>query len=408
MKIINLSENEYREYATENTNSNFGQSLEYSEIQNNVRKNRLFLGLIDSNEKLQAAALILIRNVTSFTKEAVAPNGYIIDSANFDLVRKFTPLLKERWAKEHVTYLITNPMFKYRVYNKDNIIIQNNENILTNLYNLNYKSIGYFSQFEKYDVIIENNISSNDIYRNFNRNTKRNIKEALNLGITLHKGTIDNLEEAYEIFKKKTKRKLSYYSDLMNIYNNKFNKMEIFFARLSPHGYLVNSQKIYEQELEKNEQIHKTFNNNLGRVTEKQLNKKINSDSTVEKAKQELNKAIKLDQKYKEDIIVGTSIVIRNNHEIYFLIDGYKEEFRNVHSTHILKWAIIRKYYQLGYRVFNLGEIHKNYQDKNSKFYGQYMYKIGFGGNVIEYTPNLLLVINKPMYYLHKKFNRKK
>ena len=408
MKIINLSENEYREYANKNTYSNFGQSLEYSEIQNNVRKNKLFLALIDSSDKIQAAALILIRNVSSIAKEAIAPNGFIIDYSNFELVSKFTTLLKERLAKEHVNYLITNPMFKYKVYNKDNIIIENNENILMNLYNLNYKSIGYFSPFEKYDVIIENNISSNDIYRNFNRNTKRNIKEALNLGITLHKGTIDNLEEAYQIFRKKTKRKLSYYSDLMNIYNNKDNKMEIFFARLNPHRYLVNAQKLYELEQEKNDKIHENFNYNIGKVTEKQLNKKINSDSTLEKAKQELNKAIKLNQEHTEDIIVGTSIVIRNNHEIYFLIDGYKEEYRNVHSTHILKWAIIRKYYQLGYKIFNLGEIHKNYQDQSSKYYGQYMYKIGFGGNIIEYTPNLLLVINKPIYYLHTKINRKK
>ena len=287
MKIINLSENEYREYASKNTYSNFGQSLEYSEIQNNVRKNKLFLALVDSSDKIQAAALILIRNVSSIAKEAIAPNGFIIDYSNFELVSKFTTLLKERLSKEHVTYLITNPMFKYKVYNKDNIIIENNENILMNLYNLNYKSIGYFSPFEKYDVIIENNISSNDIYRNFNRNTKRNIKEALNLGITLHKGTIDNLEEAYQIFRKKTKRKLSYYSDLMNIYNNKDNKMEIFFARLNPHRYLVNAQKLYELEQEKNNQIHENFNNNIGKVTEKQLNKKINSDSTLEKAKQE-------------------------------------------------------------------------------------------------------------------------
>ena len=26
------------------------------------------------------------------------------------------------------------------------------------------------------------------------------------------------------------------------------------------------------------------------------------------------------------------------------------------------------------------------------------MYKIGFGGNIIEYPPNLQLIINKPMY----------
>ena len=34
------------------------------------------------------------------------------------------------------------------------------------------------------------------------------------------------------------------------------------------------------------------------------------------------------------------------------------------------------------------------------------MYKIGFGGNIIEYSPNLLLVINKPMYNAYIKFNK--
>ena len=69
---------------------------------------------------------------------------------------------------------------------------------------------------------------------------------------------------------------------------------------------------------------------------------------------------------------------IRNNPEIYFLIDGYAEKFRNIHSTHILKWAIIKKYYERGYRIFNLGEVHKNYLDKSNKYHGQFMYKIGF------------------------------
>ena len=138
------------------------------------------------------------------------------------------------------------------------------------------------------------------------------------------------------------------------------------------------------------------------------LNKKINSDNTIEKLKQQLSHALTLNQKYKDDIIVGTSIVIKNNHEIYFLIDGYKEEFRTIHSTHILKWAIIKKYYELGYRIFNLGEIHKDYFDESNKYHKQYLYKIGFGGNIIEYTPNLLLVINKPMYSLYKKLNHKK
>ena len=89
---------------------------------------------------------------------------------------------------------------------------------------------------------------------------------------------------------------------------------------------------------------------------------------------------------------------LSNPKEIYFLIDGYKESYRNIHSSHILKWALIKKYFAYGYNIFNLGEIHKDYLRKDSKFRGQYMYKIGFGGTIIEYPPSLILIINKPMY----------
>lgn len=408
MRIVDLSQTAYKNYSNIHSRRNFGQTIEYANIESNIHKQRLFLGYIDDDENIYAATLILIRNISPTIREAIAPNGFLIDYADYDLVRDFTNALISRLKKERITYLITNPMFKYRVLNNKNIIIENNENLLNNLLNIGYRSIGYFSDFEKYDIIIENDISTNDIFRHFNRNTKRNINEGINLGISLKKGKINDIEKAYNIFKKKTKKSLEYYKNLMTIYNNDDNKMEIFFASLNPHRYLVNIQKIYENEKKKNARIHTSFNNHIGNISEKLLNKKINSDNTLEKYKQELNKAIQINQLYTDDIIIGTSIVIKNNHEIYFLIDGYKEEFRHIHSTHILKWAIIKKYFERGYHIFNLGEIHKKYADKSSKYYGHYRYKIGFGGNIIEYTPNLMYVINKPLYNLYSKINRKK
>lgn len=408
MKIIQLNSTEYRSYANIHSRRNFGQTIEYSMLRYNTDKKRYFLALVDENNNIYAATLLLVHSVRPGILEAIAPNGYLIDYANFELVKIFTEELTKYLKKEKVTYLITNPMFKYHVYNKENYIIENNESLLGNLYSLNYKSLGYYSDFEKYDVIIENNNTINDLYNNFNRNTKRNIKEGIKLGLTLHKGTIKDLEEAYDIIKKKTTHKLPYYQNLMNIYDNKDNKMEVFLAKLNPHKYLVNVQKLYNEEKKRNEKIHDIFDRHIGKITNKLLNKKINSDNTLERLNQELQKAIKLDAKYNEDINVGASIIIKNNHEIYFLIDGYKEEFKHIHSTHILKWAIIKKYYEYGYRIFNLGEIHKDYLDKSSKYHTQYLYKMGFGGNIIEYSPNLILIINKPLYSIYKKINRKK
>lgn len=403
MHIIELTQTQYKNYSNIHSKRNFGQTIEFSMLKNNVNKKRLFLGLVDNFNNLQAATLILITNVSPSVKEAIAPNGFLIDYANFSLVKTFTEELKKYLLKEKVTYLITNPMYKHKIYNKQNQLIENNESIINNFYTLGYKNIGYTSDFEKYDVIIENNNSVHDIYKNFNRNTKRNINEGLKYGITLHKGTSKDLEDAYNIFKKKSHESLSYYQNLMSIYNSKDNKMEIFLAKLNSHTYLVNSKKLYEKEKLKNEKIHNSINKNIGHIKEKLLNKKINSDNTLEKYSQNLNRALKINSQYSDSIIIGTSIIIKNNHEIYFLIDGYKEEYRLIHSTHILKWAIIKKYSSLGYHIFNLGEINKNYLDKSSKYHGQYMYKIGFGGNIIEYPPNLLLVINKPIYNTYTK-----
>ena len=408
MKIIVLTQTQYKNYSNIHNERNFGQTIEYSSLEENRSLRKLFLGLIDESNNLYAATLLLIKNISPSIKEAYAPNGFLIDYSNFNLVRTFTEELTKYLKNERITYLITNPMFKYRIFNKKNIQLENNQNILDNFIKLDYKPIGYSSDFSKYDIIIENYNDINDIYRKFNRNTKRNIKESLNMGITLHKGSIKDIDKFYEIIKKKTKHKLSYYNNLMTTYNNKDNKMEIFFTKLDPQRFLINTKKLYEKEAKRNEAIHNNIQKKLGRMTEKELNKKINSDSLLEKYKELLNKAIRFSKNNQESVIIGTCAIIRNNKEIYFLIDGYKESFRSIHSSHILKWALIKKYSLLGYKIFNLGEIHRDYLNKNSKYHGQYMYKIGFGGNIVEYPQNLLLIINKPIYSAYVKLQKLK
>ena len=408
MQIISLTETQFRNYSNIHNQRNIAQTIEYSKLPLYDKYKKLYLGLADSNNYIFAATLILIKNISPTVKEAYAPNGFLINYSDSNLLKKFTEELKKYLKKEKVTYLITNPMFKYRILNKNNKIIQNNTSILENLYKLKYKNIGYQNEFEKYDIIIESNNFLNSIYHNFNRNTKRNIKESLNIGINLSKCSINDISEFYKIIKKKTDKTESFYYNLMNTYNTKDNKMEIFFAKLNPEEFLIKIKKIYESELHKNESIYEIIRKRNGKMTEKMLNKKIKSDKTLEKYKEILNLAINLTLQKKESITVGTAAIIKNNREIYFLIDGYNEQYRNIHSTYLLKWAIIKKYSNHGYKIFNLGEINQNYFNTTNKYHGQYMYKIGFGGNIIEYPPNLLLVINKPIYNLHIKIKKLK
>lgn len=403
MHIINITPTQYHNYANLHKTKSFGQTLEYS----NLAKNKLFLGLVDDFNNIYAAALLIIKNISPSIKEAYAKDGFIIDYKNFDLVKTFSLELKKYLKKIKITYLIINPKFTLRSYNKTNNLLEDNSNILNNLKNIGYIDDEYTDDFSKYDVVIENN-SAKKIYNNFNRNAKRKIKDSLNMGITLYKGNNNDIETFYNIIKKKTPKKLSHYYNLMNTYNTKNNKIDIFFTILEPKLFLSKIKTKYEKEVQKNEKIHKYISKNQGKIDEKTLNKKINSDIILEKYKKLLNKAIYFCQTNKENITIGTCMTITNDKEVCFLIDGYNEEYRDIYSNHLLKWAIIKKYLKNNYKKFNLGEIHKDYKDKKSKYYGQYQYKISFGGKIIEYTPNLILILNKPKYLIYKTFYKRK
>lgn len=406
MRIINLTQTQYRNYSNIHANKNFGQTIEYTRLREVQNSNKLFLGLVDDSEILHAAVCLTINTISSLVKEAIAKDGFLIDYHDTQLLETFIIKLKEYLKREKITYLKTDPKFRYKVYNKKNILIESNDEILRTFIKHNFQNNSYQSEFEKYDIIIENYQSIFEIYKNFNRNTKRNIKDSLNTGITLHKGTEQDINTFYEMIKKKKQNSLSYYSDLFNNFNTRDNKAEIFFTKINVQKFLVNIQRLYNQEYSRNEQIHKTINRKIGKITNKMYNKKINSDKLLNKYHKSLQLANELSLTGKKEIIIGTSAIIRNKDEIYFLIDGYAEKYRHIHSSHLLKWAIIEKYYKRGYNKFNLGEIHQSYYNKENKYHGQYLYKIGFGGNIVEYPPEMLLIINKPIYEASIKLNK--
>ena len=135
------------------------------------------------------------------------------------------------------------------------------------------------------------------------------------------------------------------------------------------------------------------------------LDKKILSDHLLQEYNNKLVDAINLYKNYPNGLIVGTCAVIVNNKEVYFLMDGYVPELKEIHTSYSLKWEIIKKYINLGYKVFNLGEITGNFSSENNKYYGLFFSKMGFNSYVYEYPGEFDLVVNKFMYKLYYNVN---
>ena len=60
MRIINLTQTQFKNYSNIHNQRNFGQTIEYSNLPKNSSHKRLFLGLIDDSNNIHAASLIII------------------------------------------------------------------------------------------------------------------------------------------------------------------------------------------------------------------------------------------------------------------------------------------------------------------------------------------------------------
>ena len=68
MKIIELTQNQYKNYASIHKKRNIGQSIEYAMLDFNRDKKKVFLGLCDEFNNIYAATLILIHNLLVLKK----------------------------------------------------------------------------------------------------------------------------------------------------------------------------------------------------------------------------------------------------------------------------------------------------------------------------------------------------
>ncbi len=406
MHIVTLTEKKFNENRTKFDINNYKQTSEYAKMMQKNGFKILYLGLEDDNENVACMTLILEKRFKGKYKIGYAPNGFLIDYKNYNLLSEFTKNLHEHLTKLNYIYLRLNPIFNYKVYDSHSVILKSQSNILDNFKSLGYILVEPKNKFEKFEAILNTNDDINAIYNSFNRNIKRKIKDCNLIGITLLKN--DDLDTFYKLVSKKNKHSLEYYKQMKDSFNNDNCKFEIYFAKLNPEIYLNNYRYLLKNELEINNKLNEKMINMFIPKTKKLLDKKINSDKLINKYKQKVIEASEIFSKYPDGLIVGTCAIIVHNKCVYFIEEGYEEKLRNIYSIAMLKWEIIKLYSSYGYNIFNLGQIPPSLYNKGSKFYGLYLSKTSFNPQIFEYCDNLDLVVNKYIYKLIMKLQKRK
>ena len=174
MKIIELTETQFKNYSKLHSSRNYFQTIEYANIMNNY--NRLFLGFINENDNtIMGAVLLLERSVLKF-KVGYVPGGFLIDYDNDNLFRDFITSLKNYLKEKKFVYLTTDNKTTYKMFDKKGQVIYFDTNIIKLLDELSFVKTNRASERK---VVLETEKTPDETYKMFNSNTKRDIKLAL-------------------------------------------------------------------------------------------------------------------------------------------------------------------------------------------------------------------------------------
>lgn len=388
MKIIKLTETQYKNYSKLHSARNYMQSVEFANLKKEYQRN--YLGFFNESDNTLMAATLLLEKKIGPLKIGYVPGNFLVDYDNEMLFKDFINTLKNYLKEQKYVYLTSDNDITFKIFNKSEEVLYFDTNILRVLDELSFIKR---KKTSKYKVVLETEKTPNETFNLFNSNTKRNINSTLKRAIAIYKDDSNNPDLLLNLTNNFQADKIK------NILNNfkGDNKAEIYFAKIDPEKYINNYRFLLKEEEENNDKLNQIMQDITIVKTNEFINKKMNSDRLITRYNNEIIRATNLYTKYPKGIVAGAILIIKNNREIYFLDEGRNKDFDDFYSSHLLKWEIIKKYLNEGYKIFNLGPIKS--MDKTDN---KYNFKLGFGGKVYETIGTYDLVINKWLYPIVK------
>lgn len=413
MKIVKLSREQFDEFANSHRYRNYYQTSMYANVMNKFGYKSQFLGMVNDDNKLIGATLIIYKEVFMGNKIAYAPRGilynYEVDENVIELANK----LKKVLGKQGFMLLRIDPYIPLTIRdstgtimnfnNKGNTIIENLKKA-----NFSYKGKNLFFETEKarWEALVLLQRDIREIYAKIDKRTRTKLKKATNSGIQIVKDNNQNVNKLFSFVGKKDNKPLSFYKEMCNQFKD---NIDIYYAKLSTDTFLINSRRNYEKEIEYSESLaQKIQDPSLDPQTRNTfLNKKMESDKLITTYKNNLLSSTELLKKNPDGIIVAGAMVIKYDKAAYVFTEGIDEKYGYINANYLLKWQLINEFNNLGYKYINLNAIVGEFE-QNNPYSGLNEAKLGFNATITEYIGEFDIILNNFSYNLYKKMNKKK
>ena len=409
MHLKNLSIEEFTNFANSHPLSSYYQTFNYAILKAENNYDYDLIGMVDHNNTILAASLILFKPIGIKCKYGYAPRGFLIDYENNYLVENFTSLLKKYYYEKSVIFIKVNPNIIVGQIDNDSFVTKYNQNtdITSLLINNDYKKLRdnlYFeAQLPRFNAIIDLKKFNKD---SLDKNTKNKIKKGIRKGLILKKYPKEYLNKFYEFIKDKKNNDEFYYKDYYTAFE-KNDSIDLFLVSINYYDFLQNSQYLYDKELEINTKLN---NNLIYKNTNKAINSKMNSDKVLLTYKNDIVEATQ--GLNNEEVFIAGALVIRHKNKASIVLSGYDKKYKRFAANYFLHYSLI-EYYKEQFDYLDLNGISGDFTD-NNPYAGLNKFKLGFKPNIYEYIGEFDLVIEPNSYeillnngILSKELNRK-
>ncbi|CDE74140.1 putative uncharacterized protein [Clostridium sp. CAG:451] len=405
MKLVELSKTEFNEFTNYLEICPFEQSVYWANFKSGENWHPYFLGLEDKNKLLGATLLLANENKSIKKRFFYAPQGFLIDYKNYDLLEIFTKEIINFVKEKNGIYLKIDPEILTTEKDEDGRELQggiNNLFIKDYLLKLGFIEADNNTINPKYTMKLDlTDKSLNDILNNMSKKARQIIKRNERLGYIVREIKQDELPIFIKTMDKISSKfntieyELPFYEDLASAFTKEH--LKIMIAELDLNTTLNNLKKEEKVlQIEKEKRIGLYQNNQLTEETfiEKELGYKEQINIINKRRKYYLSLKEKTDN---DKIFLGGYLFLMYGKEITALIGGMDDEYIDLDVSYSIHFKMLKKAIEYGYRSYNFYEV----KDVND---GGFFFKQNFGAKLFEHIGEFDYPIDLNSYKKYKKY----
>lgn len=391
MRIIELTIDEFNNYASKHPLRNYAQSTKYAKVMGEKGYSYDLIGYTDDSNNLVAAALMLIKKIGAFTKYAYSPKGFLIDYYNTELFKMFVRDLSEYYKNKGISFIKINPEIIIGELNlkKDFTPMYNqNVSIIDTLKNAGFQRR---REIEPLDFLVPRlnpyiNLKTFDI-KNISEEAQNNINRLSHAGLYLEEGINKEINILYDIIKPTTNEGINYYRNILNVFNE--GDSELLLIKVNHEEALLNAQKQFEKE-----QVNNNYWNEMIKVdnNEKNLNEKMASDKKLIECRDDMIIATERLRKSKSQYL-GGALVIKYQNRVSVIASGFNNVDEFKYGYCYLINALIERYKDY-FDFLDLNGLAGNF-DPESIYYEFNKEKLYFNPTIYEFIGEFDLILDE-------------